>query len=162
MRGKTTLNNTTVCWVFEISILLISLLWLRRYSSADKFVHGTERENEMMPTFSYFTKTCLKLQYGICGARQMHIEWNWTMNSRPLICSVSEGEIHHKWISQGEKNMDILYYCNPHRKFIPNQDGVKSNISRIDTAVEKKSSLKWSGNYFRRKEKKRLYREFQW
>lgn len=49
-------NNTSECWVFEISILLVSLLWLRRYSSADKFVRGTERENEMMPTFFLFHK----------------------------------------------------------------------------------------------------------
>lgn len=44
VRGEAIPNNTSECWVFEISILLVSLLWLRRYSSADKFVRGTERK----------------------------------------------------------------------------------------------------------------------
>lgn len=53
---------------------------------------GGQRENEMMPTFSYFTKTCLKLQYGICSPRQMHIKWNWTMNSQLLSVQCLRGK----------------------------------------------------------------------
>lgn len=91
VRSAAIANNTSECWVFEISILLISFRWLRRYSSADKFVQGTERKwNDA--DFSYFTKTCLKLQCGICSPRQMHIKWNWTMNSRLLSAQCLRGK----------------------------------------------------------------------
>lgn len=88
-----------------------------------------QRENEMMPTFSYFTKTCLKLQYGICSPRQMHVKLNWTMNGQLLSVQCLKGKYITNEFSQG-KNMDILYYSNPHRKFIPNCDEVKPNLSK--------------------------------
>lgn len=62
-----------------------------------------QRENEMMPTFSYFTKTCLKLQYAICGPRQMHIKLNWTMNSQLLSVLCLKGKYITNEFSQGKK-----------------------------------------------------------
>lgn len=44
------------------------------------------------------------------------------------------------------RNTDILYYCNPHRKFIPkSRPSTNPNISQIDTAGEKKAASRGGG-----------------
>lgn len=38
VQTNSTANNSAVCWLFQITILLISLLWLTRWTGADKVV----------------------------------------------------------------------------------------------------------------------------
>lgn len=112
-----------------------------------------QRENEMMPTFSYFTKTCLKLQYGICSPRQMHIKWNWTMNSQLLSVQCLKGEyITNEFYREEiwtfsitvipiESLSWIVMELNP---IFPNRYSAKKAAFLV-------SSPKWSQNYIRRK-----------
>lgn len=112
-----------------------------------------QRENEMMPTFSYFTKTCLKLQYGICSPRQMHIKWNWTMNSWLLSVQCLKGkyitnEFHREkiWtfsitVIPIESLSQIAMKLNP----------IFQNRYSAKKAAFLESSLKWSQNYIMRK-----------
>lgn len=103
--------------------------------------------------FSYFTKTCLKLQYGICSPRQMHIKWNWTMNSWLLSAQCLKGkyitnEFHREkiWtfsitVIPIESLSQITMKLNP---IFPNRYSAKK-------AAFLKSSRKWSQSYIMRK-----------
>lgn len=110
-------------------------------------------ENEMMPAFSFFTKTCLKLQCGIFGPRQMHIKWNWTMNSLLLSVQCLKG----KYITNEfhrEKIWTFSITVIPIESL--SQIAMKLNPIFQNRYSEKKAaflewSLKWSQNYIIRK-----------
>lgn len=113
-----------------------------------------QRENEMMPTFSYFTKTCLKLQYGICSPRQMHTKWNWTMNSWLLSFECLKGKYITNEFHMEKKIWTFSITVIPIESLpwiVMKLNPIFQNRYSAKKAAFLESSLKWSENYIMKK-----------